>query len=93
LNRILFDKLEPDSIVVGYAGRLENALPFYDYDSISVGGFYKRDVSRRTALFIDGQFNRLETKDPRRIADSRGGEGVIGIESLLTPLISGQFSV
>jgi hypothetical protein len=91
-NRVLFDTPEPDAIISSDTGKFDNSLPFYDYDTYTAGGFYKRDVSRRTALFVDGQYERLETEDPRGIADSRGGEAVIGIESLLTPLISGQFS-
>jgi hypothetical protein len=91
-NRVLFDAPEPDSSLSNDRDKTDKLLPFYDYNDYAVGGFYKREASRRTSFFVDGQYNCLETKDPRRIANSRGGEAVIGMESLLTPLISGQFS-
>jgi hypothetical protein len=77
---------------VGFEDDPSRGEPFYDYDQYQFAAFVRRDVSRRTALFVDGSFLRNDTLDPRDIADLRGHEVVAGVETLITPITSGQFS-
>ncbi len=70
-----------------------DSLPFYDYSECRYSGFYRRSVSQRSSIFVDGTYRRLPTRDPRDIANSSGYEAVAGVETVLTPLISGQISV
>jgi hypothetical protein len=67
--------------------------PFYDYDQYRFGASLRRDVTQRTGIFVDGNYLRTQTDDPRQITDSRGFETVAGVSTFLTPLTSGQFSV
>ena len=67
--------------------------PFYDYDQYNLGGTYKRELSQRTSAFGGATYLRDVTDDPRGLATSRGFETVAGVDSQITPLMSGQFSV
>jgi hypothetical protein len=90
-NKISFDEVKPGSSLNGDGGYAQ--APFYNYDQYKYGGFYRRNLSRRTSLMANGAYIRDLTKDPRNIANSKGFEALAGIETALTPLISGQFSV
>ncbi len=89
-NRVVFDEVRPGISLDGDGGYVQT--PFYDYDRYQYGGFYRRSLSQRTGLIASGAYFRHLAKDPRNIASSRGFEALIGIETALTPLISGQFS-
>jgi hypothetical protein len=81
-NRVTFDQsANPDE------------LPFYDYSECRYSAIYKRSVSQLTSLFFDGSYRNVPTGDPRAIANSNGYEAVAGVESVITPLLSGQFSI
>ena len=69
------------------------ARPFFDYNQYSLGGVYRRDVSPRTGIFVNGTYMRDQADDPRNIASSDGFETLVGVESQLTPLTSGQLSM
>jgi hypothetical protein len=71
----------------------ERALPMYDYRQYALGGFYRRRISQRTSLYGDGSYLRNLADDPRGISSYSGFEALGGIESFLTPLISGQLSL
>ena len=68
-------------------------LPFYDYSECRYSAIYKRSVTQLTSLFFDGSYRNVPTGDPRGIASSHGYETVAGVESMITPLLSGQFSI
>jgi hypothetical protein len=67
--------------------------PFYDYDQYRFGASLRHDVTQRTGIFVDGNYLRTQTDDPRRITDSYGFETVAGVSTFLTPLTSAQFSI
>lgn len=90
-NRVAFDEVKPGISADGNGGY--EPTPFYDYDEFKYGGFYRRSVSQRTGLIVNGAYLRNLTKDPRNLADSRGFEVLGGIETAVTPLITGQFSI
>ncbi|HYK91719.1 MAG TPA: outer membrane beta-barrel protein [Acidobacteriota bacterium] len=93
LNKISFDGGQLSAPAGTTFGNPADSIPFYDYDQYKYGGFYRRSVSQRTGLIFNGAYFRNLTKDPRDIANSRGFEALVGIETDLTPLTSGQFSV
>jgi hypothetical protein len=65
---------------------------FYDYDQYRIGSSFRREVTPRTGVFVDGSYIRVQTDDPRNLTDSGGFEAVAGVSTFLTPLMSGQFS-
>jgi hypothetical protein len=71
----------------------QGITPFYDYDQFRFGASFRREVTQRTGIFVDGNYLRTVTDDPRNITDSKGFETVAGVSTFLTPLTSGQFSV
>jgi hypothetical protein len=75
------------------AGPVDLTRPFYDYDEYRAGTYFRRDVTQRTAFYVDGNFMRYLADDPRHIASSSGYETVGGMETQLTPITSAQFSV
>ncbi len=80
-NRVTFDESDTSGV-----------RPFYDYDRYSVGGTYKRDISQRTGVFFNGAYLRDVADDARNVASSIGYETLAGVDSQITPLMSGQFS-
>jgi len=69
------------------------ARPFFDCNQYSLGGIYRRDVSQRTGVFVNGTYLRDQADDPRNIASSEGFETVVGVQSQITPLTTGQVSM
>lgn len=70
-----------------------NQAPMYDYRQYQFGGFLRRNVNQRISLHANGGYLRNIADDPRGLSSSKGFEALGGIESVLTPLISGQVSV
>jgi hypothetical protein len=92
-NKVSFDEIAPGTIATGEGGESLSTSPFYDYDHYRTGGFYRREISQRTGLIFSGSYLRDLTRDTRNIANSKGFETLIGIDTALTPLTSGQFSI